>query len=275
MSSSPSAPLDRAHWCVHKFGGTSLAAAACYAASAEIVRQLPLTATAHSDSSAEAAAAAAASPVPLRKCVVVSAMGEVKGGQSSVATLIRSHTGRDAPPQEKVTNLLIRATDLAAARDSSYLDLLAALRQRHTDVVTELLGPDHDVAASSAADPVASALRSNVLTALSSDFDDLAQILRAVWLGRGYTHEAAWWLGMGEVWSARLMHAYLSLLDERAHAASGADESQRQRAVFVDARDIIHLAGQHKDPTPDYELSQTKLNEVSTSAMLRELQRVR
>ena len=72
------------------------------------------------------------------------------------------------------------------------------------------------------------------------------------------------------------MQAYLNLLDARACSASatGAAGSaltssrklaseESQHALFIDARDIIYLTKQHKDPTPDYALSEAKLNEVS------------
>src|SRR5687767_2672538 len=75
------------------------------------------------------------------------------------------------------------------------------------------------------------------------------------------------WLGFGEIWSARLMHAYLNLLDAQAEAASkeagGAVPYVKQQALFVDARDIVQLTSQHKDPTPDYVLSKAKLDAVS------------
>ena len=172
---------------VHKFGGTSLATAECYANSAEIIRALPLYTEREQSSSAASAASAAVSsssssasvaPIPVRKCIVVSAMGEVKVGPGSlVAALIRQRSpGTEPVAADKITNLLIKATEGAAKRDASYLDIVAQLRDRHVRVVEQLLGGD--------ADPTATQLRQSVLAALDSDFNDLQYILRAVWLSR-------------------------------------------------------------------------------------------
>lgn len=195
MSLAASSLLADAAWVVHKFGGTSLATAECYANSAEIIRALPLYADDSTQSAAASAASssssAAAVPIPLRKCIVVSAMGEVKVGPNSlVAALIRQRSpGTDPQAADKITNLLILATEAAAKRDASYLDIVAQLRARHIKVVEQLLGGS----AADAHEPTATQLRQSVLAALGSDFDDLQYILRAVWLSRAYDPLHNWW----------------------------------------------------------------------------------
>jgi aspartokinase/homoserine dehydrogenase 1 len=231
MMSSAAAPASH-HWVVEKFGGTSLAAAECYANSAEIIRAIPLT--------------AAEDGRPLRKCVVVSAMGEVKADGSLVAKLIQRSPGKVVTKLDKVTNGLIKCTQLAAQNDKKYLDLLQLLKDRHTSVVAELLGGDGEAKTK---------LRTDVLAALESDFADLSYILRAVWLSKVYDEHHNWWFGYGEIWSARLMTAYLNLLNQTADG--GKDTTQD--AIFVDAREIIQLT-KHKDPTPDYVVSKEKLD---------------
>lgn len=72
------------------------------------------------------------------------------------------------------------------------------------------------------------------------------------------------------------MQAYLNLLDARACSSSSTvaagtalssarklASEESQQALFIDARDIVFLSKQHKDPTPDYALSEAKLKEVS------------
>lgn len=89
----------------------------------------------------------------------------------------------------KITNLLIKATEGAAKRDASYLDIVAQLRARHIRVVEQLLGGG----SADASDPTAKQLRQSVLAALDSDFNDLSYILRAVWLSRAFDPMHNWW----------------------------------------------------------------------------------
>lgn len=243
-ASSAAVSISSSSYVVHKFGGTSLAASECYANSAEIIRSIPR------EENHDPALVSEDVTVAQRTCVVVSAMGEVKGEGSLVGKLIRSRSPLKAFTRlDKVTNYLIQCTALAAQNDEAYLKLLAQLKQRHLDVVNELLGSDSDGAD----------LLSSVLSALERDFSDLSHILRAVWLSRTYDPDHNWWFGFGEIWSARLMAAYLNLLDQRARAANPA--APRQDAIFVDARELIQLAP-HKEPTPDYDASRKKIDAV-------------
>ena len=140
-------------------------------------------------------------------------MGEVKGVDSLVVQLIkrRSPDKSVVEKKDKVTNMLIRATHLAAARDAEYKNIVQQLKERHEQVVDELLnskGFEND-----ASDP-AVALRAELLSALYADFEDFNHLLRAVWLSKSaYDANHAHWYGYGEIWSARLMQAYLTLLD--------------------------------------------------------------
>lgn len=234
VTAGPPPPSDDSlsfgSWTVDKFGGTSLAASECYQNAADIIRTIK-------DRSIT------------RRCIVVSAMGEVKNVGSRVSELIQQRSPKKPLKQlEKVTNYIIRATELAAKNDKNYLEILEQLRWRHISVVTELLGEG---------EANGNEARTSLLAALEADFTDLAHILRAVWLSKTYDAEHSWWYGFGEIWSARLMCAYLNRLDQEARQLDA--KAEVQDAVFIDARQIIHLT-QHKDPTPDYTLSRAKLS---------------
>ena len=120
-------------WVVHKFGGTSLASAECYRNALSIVLDV------RRQQRQQAARSAAVNP---RLCVVVSAMGEVKPS-SQVGKLMahyhRHETGYVVEKADKVTNLLIRCTELAAHNDPHYKVLFDELKRRHIHVLEQLI----------------------------------------------------------------------------------------------------------------------------------------
>ena len=120
-------------WVVHKFGGTSLASAECYRNVLTILLDVR-----HQQRLQETA-----NPrINPRLCVVVSAMGEVK--PSSHVGKLMCHYHRHDPAykvekQEKVTNLLIKCTELAAHQDVQYRVMFDELKRRHLSVIDELI----------------------------------------------------------------------------------------------------------------------------------------
>ena len=107
----------------------------------------------------------------------------------------------------KVTDALIALADLAKARDNAYLACADALKQRHLETVKTLLPSEQ-------AFP----------EVLESDFRDIKEILRGVYLSRAYSDRTLELIaGYGELWSAQLLNAHLnasgiasSWLDARA-----------------------------------------------------------
>jgi bifunctional aspartokinase / homoserine dehydrogenase 1 len=111
-----------------------------------------------------------------------------------------------------VTDTLIGLTTKAAAKSGDWLADLAALKQRHLDTATELLG----VQASSFA------------AALDTSFSDLAQLLRSIeLLGTVPVEIVELVSGLGEVWSAQMLAAHF--------------RSQGEPAEFLDAREVLRV----------------------------------
>lgn len=126
-----------------------------------------------------------------------------------------------------VTNALIALVELASHRDAAYASELRKLRLRHIETVGELMtGP-----------------RAEALVArMQKDFDDIEDLLRAIWLLKTVPHHALDLVsGYGEIWSAQLLNGHLAEL--------GHDTD------WLDARDVLHL---HPGPAVlvDWEKSQ-------------------
>ena len=125
--------MDR--WVVHKFGGTSLASSECYRNALSIVLQARKEQQRQQQQSSHPT-------LNTRLCVVVSAMGEVKP-TSHVGRLMQHYHRHDphyrVEKQDKVTNLLIKCTELAAHNDANYKTILGELKRRHMTVVDELI----------------------------------------------------------------------------------------------------------------------------------------
>jgi bifunctional aspartokinase / homoserine dehydrogenase 1 len=95
-----------------------------------------------------------------------------------------------------VTDALVRAVELAGARDPAAEREVAALRQRHHHTAAELL-PAAEAAA--------------VREAIERELSDVHDVLRAAWILRHAPRGGADMVaGLGEVWSARLLAAYLA-----------------------------------------------------------------
>ena len=142
-----------------------------------------------------------------------------------------------------VTNELIRAVELAAKHDSSYLAKLADLKQRHLETVAEL---------------ELSAVQSESLSeTITSDFNAIEEVLRGVWITKLPSERIVEFVsGHGELWSAQLLHAYL---EARGHSSS-----------WLDARDVLVVEPQSNTVVIDWQLSQEKLKsrQVETNLLV-------
>ncbi len=123
----------------------------------------------------------------------------------------------------RVTDALLELVDLAAARDDAYITKLAALMDRHT-ATARALAPDAE----------------HLAEAFERDTRDIADVLRAVWLGKNaseLTRELV--AGYGEIWSAQMLAAHLA-------ARGGAD------VEWIDARTILTVQPGELGPIVDF-----------------------
>jgi aspartokinase/homoserine dehydrogenase 1 len=98
----------------------------------------------------------------------------------------------------KVTDALIELADLAKARDDAYLARVDALKARHFGAVEALLPAD---------------IRQQLFDVLESDFKDIKEVLRGVYLSRTYSDRTLDLIaGHGELWSAQLLNAHLNAM---------------------------------------------------------------
>ncbi|MFO0609544.1 MAG: bifunctional aspartate kinase/homoserine dehydrogenase I [Polyangiales bacterium] len=127
-----------------------------------------------------------------------------------------------------VTDALLQLVDLARKRDAAYRERLDAVREKHLAAARDLLPADG---------------AAGFEGSFAADLRDIADVLRAVWLGRSASELTAELVaGYGEVWSARLLHAHL--------AALGLD------ARCLDARDVLVVEPAELGPAVVWDVSE-------------------
>ncbi len=140
-----------------------------------------------------------------RKAIVVSAMG-------------------------KVTDALVELIEQARARDENYLERLEDLQTRHLRTMEALLPPDR---------------RESFSEVLASDFKDIRELLRGVYLSRTCSDRTLELItGHGELWSAQLLNAYLN--------SEGIDAS------YLDARGVLIVEPGESAVSVDWTRSQAQ-----------------
>ncbi|MEO6971033.1 MAG: hypothetical protein ABI217_09090 [Chthoniobacterales bacterium] len=117
-----------------------------------------------------------------------------------VATIMQAEEGPRkvliVSAMHKVTDALIALADLARTRDNTYLACADALKARHVETVEALLPREE-----------------GLLKVLESDFRDIKEILRGVYLSRAYSDRTLELIaGYGELWSAQMLNAHLNSL---------------------------------------------------------------
>jgi aspartokinase/homoserine dehydrogenase 1 len=137
-----------------------------------------------------------------------------------------------------VTNTLVRAVELAGARDTDgYRRLLEELERKHRDAISDLV--------------LAAAAR-ELTDAIERDLADIRDVLHATTLLRRHSRETLDLVtGYGEIWSARMLAAHL--------IAGG------HPAAWVDARDILVAAWHDATPEIDWTSSRRRLDEWLTA----------
>lgn len=183
---------------VHKFGGTSVGSAECFAKVSDIVSAL----------------------VAPRVAVVVSAIGG----------------------KPKVTDLLIGLLSLAKQRKPQECDaVLDVIREKHHKVIAETLPAD---------------VGQPIEDAINADLKRLSELLRAISIMRSYNDSVVEFIsGHGEVWSAKILAAVLSL---RAAA-----DGKKHKFHFVDAREFLIVEpDEDHGPVVQYDITTKKMDAI-------------
>ena len=162
------------------------------------------------------------------------------GRYRQVAAILRAEEGTKkaviVSAMHKVTDALIELVDLAKTRDDAYLARADALRARHVEALEVLLP-----------------IEQQFLDVLESDFKDIKEVLRGVYLSRTYSDRTLDLItGHGELWSAQLLNAHLN--------ASGITSS------WLDARTLLVVEPGDTMVSVDWARSQSQ-----TAAWLKDL----
>ncbi len=155
---------------------------------------------------------------------VVRLLEEHADGARPTAVVVSAMSG--------VTNALLELVERAAARDETYLDKLQQLKARHLETVAQL--------------DIADAERSALRAVIESDFRDITEVLKGVWIVRLAAERIKEFVaGYGELWSAQFLHAQL--------AGAG------HRSAWLDARKVLVVDPDSRTAAVDWSLSQEKL----------------
>lgn len=134
-----------------------------------------------------------------------------------------------------MTDALFRLSLLAEQGDEAFADALKEIGARYSETAAELLDAEH---------------RIDVLDAWKKDADDILDVLKAVALVRSApqrTRDVV--AGYGEIWSARLLAAYLAQRDPG------------RGGTWIDARKVITVSQTELGPSVLWDASQAKYSE--------------
>jgi aspartokinase/homoserine dehydrogenase 1 len=176
-------------WKIHKFGGSSLADAACFRRVAGILVELP----------------------DARMGVVVSAMGGM-------------------------TDALLKLATLAERDDDVFSAELHAIGERYAATARDLLTGDSLI---------------EILDAWGQDAQDISDALKAIASVKSAPQRSRDVIaGYGEIWSARLLAAYLG------------QESSERGGTWIDARQVLSVSQTELGPTVLWDVSQARFDQV-------------
>lgn len=151
-----------------------------------------------------------------------------------VASILRTEDGERkavvVSAMSKVTDGLVELVELARSRNDGYPVRLEALKARHVQTGEELLPGDR---------------RQIFFDALESDFKDIEELLRGVFLSRTCSDRTLDLItGHGELWSAQLLNAYFN--------SEGIDSS------YLDARSLLTVEPGENAVLVDWSRSQAQ-----------------
>ena len=132
-----------------------------------------------------------------------------------------------------MTDNLLKAARLAAARDESYHAVLTSIALRHRTTISEL---------------VPGAKGEALTSAIERDLVDIADVLRAAALLRGHSRETLELVsGYGEVWSAQILAALLN--------------ARGTQAGWLDARDVLTVSRTETGAEVEWSASRERIAE--------------
>ncbi|MDH3532867.1 MAG: bifunctional aspartate kinase/homoserine dehydrogenase I [Gammaproteobacteria bacterium] len=135
-----------------------------------------------------------------------------------------------------MTDALLRLAMLAERDANEFGDELQAIGQRYTQTARELVSGDRLI---------------GVLDAWRQDADDIMDVLRAIALVKSAPQRSRDVVaGYGEIWSARLLAAYLG------------QQSAERGGTWIDARDVIVVSHTELGPTVLWDASRARFDEV-------------
>ena len=132
-----------------------------------------------------------------------------------------------------VTDALYALVHDACHRDEGYLTRLDELKNRHLDTIAQLVNAP---------------LRTALSGTIESDFRDLKEILRGVWLVRTAPPRVVDLIaGFGEVWSAQILNAVF--------------QQQGHKSAWIDAREVVVVNHNDNAVAIDWQSSSQKMSE--------------
>ncbi len=135
-----------------------------------------------------------------------------------------------------MTDALLELVTHAEQDDDAYQEGLQSIGERYSATANELLADDR---------------RETILTAWREDAEDVVGVLKAIALVRSAAQRSRDVVaGYGEIWSARLLAAYLE------------QESLQRGGTWVDAREVVTVSETTLGPTVLWEASQQKFDTV-------------
>jgi aspartokinase/homoserine dehydrogenase 1 len=162
-----------------------------------------------------------------------------------VATLLQAQEGaRQAvvvSAMGGMTNALLALVDQAVAENGDFAPGVAAIRERYSATVAELLSADSD--------------RQTLLEPFTADLNDAVDILNSIALVHSAAQRSSDIIaGYGELWSARLLAAYL---DQQASV----DVLQR-KVSWIDARDVLVVENGELGPGVIWDQSRERVQQA-------------
>lgn len=128
------------------------------------------------------------------------------------------------------TDDLLKTVDLAKAQNETYKSALQKVHERHQTEIGKLLQGE---------------LRDGLLATLNHDVQELHEILRGVWLVKNASERIQEMVsGMGEVWSAQILNAYMA--------------QQGEETTWLDARKVLVVEHADKRVVVRWEKSKEK-----------------
>ncbi|MBK7960421.1 MAG: bifunctional aspartate kinase/homoserine dehydrogenase I [Bdellovibrionales bacterium] len=151
-----------------------------------------------------------------------------------------------------VTDELIRAVQLASVQNETYQDVLSAIISRHKQEIFNLFEVTEQTIHTESAKLGRSSAPGQIVAMLERAQGEIREILRGVWiLKKASTEVMDLVSGLGEVWSAQILNAYL--------------QSQGQQSEWLDAREVLVVETVNKRVLVDWERSREKLQQWRSS----------